>query len=365
MGGTSKSQDVLFRGMNMIFASDFAQLPPIMGEDWSLYGHKMVYMANNLLGQKRAIDRSLWHQVTTIIILRQNMHQRSQSKDDAKLRTALENMRYKDCMDNDITFLKSRVSNARLNGPTIKDDVFHNVSITTAWNVHNDKINRLGVQRFVRETSQELVNFYSNNSLKHAKNAVDNDELVKFCLNSKLIQLKSITDELQSLLWNQPPSAMSQHLPSKLRLCVRLPVMIRYNSTTELCITKGQEGTIYMWQATISDRGQQMLDTLFVRLTKPLMDMQLDGLLLNVVLLTPSATMVEITREQVEVLPNFLMTDYASQGKTRSYNVVDITKCRLHQAFVTTAGMLILQKWTEDISAKVQGHASSALRQEF
>ncbi|KAK0488096.1 hypothetical protein EDD18DRAFT_1081991, partial [Armillaria luteobubalina] len=66
------------------------------------------------------------------------------------------------------------------------------------------------------------------------------------------------------------------------------------------------------------------------------------------------------------------MTDYASQGKTRAYNVVDIAKCRSHQALytclsrsATAAGTLILQKWTEDISAKVQGHASSALRQEF
>ncbi len=45
------------------------------------------------------------------------MRQRSQSADDAKLRTALENMRYKDCTDDDITFLKSRVSNARINVP--------------------------------------------------------------------------------------------------------------------------------------------------------------------------------------------------------------------------------------------------------
>ncbi|KAK0501943.1 hypothetical protein EDD18DRAFT_1065252 [Armillaria luteobubalina] len=66
------------------------------------------------------------------------------------------------------------------------------------------------------------------------------------------------------------------------------------------------------------------------------------------------------------------MTDYASQGKTRAYNVVDIAKCRSHQALytclscsATAAGTLILQKWTEDILAKVQGRASSALRQEF
>ncbi|KAK0491918.1 hypothetical protein EDD18DRAFT_1358347 [Armillaria luteobubalina] len=267
-------------------------------------------------------------------------------------------MRYKDCTDDDITFLKSRVSNARINGPTVKDDIFQDVSIITAWNMHKDEINRLGVERFARETGQELVDFYSNDSLKRTKNAVDDDDSVKFRSNYKPIQLKNITDDLQSVLWNQPLSATSQHLPGKLRLCVGLPVMIRYNSATELCMTKGQEGTIHTWQATV------------------------DGLPLNVVPLTLSATTIEvnlpsqehvnITREQVEVLPNFSMTDYASQGKMRAYNVVDIAKCRSHQALytclshsATAAGTLILQKWTEDISAKVQGRASSALRQEF
>jgi len=33
-----------------------------------------------------------------------------------------------------------------------------------------------------------------------------------------------------------------------------------------------------------------------------------------------------ISRIQVEVLPNFAMTDFASQGKTHPYNPVDLTK---------------------------------------
>ncbi|PBK89136.1 hypothetical protein ARMGADRAFT_1047340 [Armillaria gallica] len=322
-------QDVPFGGMNMIFAGDFTQLPPIMGEDWSLYRHKATYMANNPQGQKKAIGRSLWHQVTTVIILRQNMHQRSQSADNARLRTALENMRYKDCMDDDIMFLKSRVSNTRINGSTVKDPLFHDVSIITAWNIHKDEINRLSSECFAIETGQELIDFYSNDSLKHMIKNDNGDDTTK--------------------------------------LCIGLLVMIRYNNAAELCITKGQEATVYAWQSMVGNKGQQVLDTLFVKL--------MDGLPLNVVPLTPSMVgikvdlpsrqSVNIMREQVQVLSNFAMTDYTSQGKTRPYNVVDIARCRSHQALTIAEGTLILQRWMQDITDKVQGHASSALRQEF
>ncbi|PBK79781.1 hypothetical protein ARMGADRAFT_1049115 [Armillaria gallica] len=206
-------------------------------------------------------------QVTTVIILRQNMHQRSQ--------TALENMRYKD------------LSNARINGSTVKDPLFHDVSIITAWNIHKDEINRLGSECFAIKTGQELIDFYSNDSLKHT---TKNDN-------------------------------------GKLRLCIGLLVRIRYNNAIELCITKGQEATIYAWQSTVGNKGQRALDTLFVKLVNPLADVQMDGLPLNVVPLTsstvgikvnlPSRQSINITREQVQVLPNFAMTNYASQGKTR------------------------------------------------
>jgi hypothetical protein len=78
---------------------------------------------------------------------------------------------------------------------------------------------------------------------------------------------------------------------------------------------------------------------------------------------------VPITRSQVEVIPNFAMTDFASQGKTRPYNIVDLNNCRSHQAYYTAlsrsstaAGTVILQGFDPK---KITGKASGALRQEF
>ncbi|KAG6882790.1 hypothetical protein C0992_010658, partial [Termitomyces sp. T32_za158] len=63
------------------------------------------------------------------------------------------------------------------------------------------------------------------------------------------------------------------------------------------------------------------------------------------------------------------MTDYASQGKTRPYNPVDLTNCASHQAYYTALsrsasakGTLILKGYNKQI---ITGGASGALRQEF
>lgn len=65
-----------FGGLNMIFAGNFAQLPPVIGhEHSSLYSHTVGMNATSLRDQEAAIGKALWHQVTTIIILRQNMRQ--------------------------------------------------------------------------------------------------------------------------------------------------------------------------------------------------------------------------------------------------------------------------------------------------
>ena len=84
-----------FGGLNFIFAGDFGQLPPVNGESISLYSGSIgaqIYSGLSHYGQESAIGKALWHQVTTVIILRQNMRQKSQSLEDAKFRKALENM---------------------------------------------------------------------------------------------------------------------------------------------------------------------------------------------------------------------------------------------------------------------------------
>ena len=72
-----------------------------------------------------------------------------------------------------------------------------------------------------------------------------------------------------------------------------MPVMIWTNSATELCITCGQEGTVYCWQAAKGLSGQRVLDTLFVKLINPPQVIQFDGLSENVVPITRTSVTVD------------------------------------------------------------------------
>ena len=66
-----------YGGINMIFAGVFAQMPPVFGVP--LYsGTFCTQLMSRMMvqGQQAAIGKVLWHQVTTVVILRENMRQR-------------------------------------------------------------------------------------------------------------------------------------------------------------------------------------------------------------------------------------------------------------------------------------------------
>jgi hypothetical protein len=367
--------DMPFGGLNMIFSGDFAQLPPaIGGESTSLYSRTVGTFGSLLADQEAAIGKALWHQITTVVILRENMRQKTQSTEDSKLRTALENMRYKACTLDDIAFLNTKISSHTLGRKSVADQKFRHVSIITALNLHKDEINRLGAIRFAQETNQKLTHFYSIDTIS---SQVDTKKQKKFGPGKSNVSF--ISDSLQETLWNQPNSSNSKKIPAKLSLCFGMPVMLRNNVATELCMTKGQEGTVYAWHESQGPRGQPILEVLFVKLTNPPQPVKFDNLPENVIPLTrtsnyticnlPDDTTLGINRNQVEVLQNFAMTDFSSQGKNRVTNVVHLTNCRTHQACYTALsrgssanGTLILQGIHP---GKITGGASGALRQEF
>jgi hypothetical protein len=81
----------------------------------------------------------------------------------------------------------------------------------------------------------------------------------------------------------------------------------------------------------------------------------------------PNDMVVDISRQQVPVLPNFAMTDYSSQGKT--FNVCDLTNCRTHYSYYTSLsrgtsaeGTVILQGFVANL---ITSGISGFLRQEF
>ncbi|KAJ7168098.1 hypothetical protein C8R43DRAFT_876954 [Mycena crocata] len=301
------------------------------------------------------------------------MRQKTQTPDDAKLRTALENMRYAACTEEDIVFLRTRIAGDREDHPHLNTQLFRNVSIITAWNIQRDLINDEGAKRFAADTNQDLVEFYSVDKL--SARAVDKGRWEK----CEQAHFKRLGPRLQQSLWQAAASCNTEHLAGCLKLCVGMPVMIKANEATELCITRGQEAVIVGWDSSIGPSGQNILDTLFVELVKPPKDVQLQDLPLNVVPLSRTSehvtallkddSLLSLTREQVMVLHNFAMTDYASQGKSRLLNVVHLNNLKDHKAYYVALsrghradGTVIVQGFE---SGKITGKLHGFLRQEF
>jgi hypothetical protein len=117
-----------------------------------------------------------------------------------------------------------------------------------------------------------------------------------------------------------------------------------------------------------------VLDTLFIKLKNSLSEVQFEGLPLNVVPSYPTTNNIYsslpnddrilITRTQVEVLVNFAMTNFGSQGKTWPYNVGDLNHLQTHQSYyialsqsASAEGTLILQGFDP---RKITGKCSGA-----
>jgi len=74
-----------------------------------------------------------------------------------------------------------------------------------------------------------------------------------------------------------------------------MPVIIRNNDATELCITKGQEGHVVGWQAGKGIHGQLVLNTLLSNWTILQKIIKIDGLPENVVPITRGSKNIECT----------------------------------------------------------------------
>lgn len=365
-----------FGGLNVILCGDFAQLPPVNGQ--SLYSRKvsMQQTARQTIGeQENTIGKHIWLQFTTVVMLTENMRQTASDASEISFRKALENLRWHACTPDDIALLRTRIAGPST-GLSVDEDAYRNVSVITARNRDKDQINASNSARFAAETGQDLVDFYSWDDLKSSeakrRDPRKRNRVYAFC--------NKLSKQLQVKLWSQPPST-SEQIPGKLSLCMGLPVMIRYNEATDLCMTRGQEARVVGWTAQKLPKwqGRRLLDTLYVELKNPPRNVKLPHLPKNVVPLTgntetveallPSDEYVTIARKQVPVLPNFAMTDYSAQGKTREWNVVDISNCRsFHGAYTclsrgtTLSQTLILRDFPDSLLC---GSLDGALRQEY
>ena len=184
------------------------------------------------------------------------MRQKTQTQQDAQLRTALVNMRYGKCTTEDIKFLRSLQTGKKFGQPQVSAKDFRNVSVICGRHTQKDEINKLGCQKFADENGQKLTHFYSVNKWGKEKDPATKTQWGKSKSVSKLKhQSNEIDFDIQQEIWNLRPGA-TENLAGNLSLCIGMPVMIRKNDATELCITRGQEEFVVGWQAEKRPHGK-------------------------------------------------------------------------------------------------------------
>ncbi|KAI0823322.1 hypothetical protein BC628DRAFT_1411621 [Trametes gibbosa] len=305
----------------------FSLLPP-PGRAPSLYSSFVGKWSSTSapLAQNNALGKVLWHQFTTVVILRENMRLRG----------------------------LTRIATDCPAGPSLSDPRFRQISIITACNAHRDAIDARCIREFAADCGVLLHSFFSYDRWGKAVNSDS-------ARQAQRLYEKTIDPEM---LWQVPP-CMSDHHAGILTLCIGMPVLLKFNEATELCATNGAEAEVVKMVAGKTPCGRPCLESLHVRLTSPPRNVQVLGLPMNQIVsatLPVSDTVVAIAREQVMILPNFAMTDYTCQGRTRPDNVVHLKFCKNHQAISSLSGTLILGDFD---AAKIQSGCSLALRQEF
>ncbi|KAJ3551661.1 hypothetical protein NM688_g4575 [Phlebia brevispora] len=370
-----------FAGRHVIIAGDFAQLPP-PGDEHPLYSCKVGVQssAEYCSGQKASMGRAVWHYFTSVILLRQNMRQKSAKAEDRAFGTALQNMRYGACTAEDVRLLKSRICSIAPGRPHMGDAHFRNVPIITGRNLTRDAINEVSCERFARERGLPLVTFVSRDKWGSGKLADTLKETLRTAeeVYERGRDCDRLSRIMQLKVWNLPP-ADTANLAGRLRLCMGMPVLLKRNVATELGATNGAEGNIVGWDDEQEPTGEHVLKTLFVRLAKPVRPFQLQGLPPNVIPVTPSDEQITckmlngkplpVRRHQVEVLPAFAMTDFNSQGHTRPWNPVDLSQCYTHMSIYTALsrgtsleGTLLLCDFDD---SRIRRGMSKELRKEF
>jgi hypothetical protein len=276
--------------------------------------------------------------------------------------------KYAKCTAADIKLLHSMAGDRGINKVKLSQPHFMNIPVIVGLNAYWDRLNHLGSDCFAADNGQTVTKFYSLDKGPKEYGGT-------YCSGYKgigaLDPLRTsdfIESSCQHLLWGLPHGA-TKNRTGTLSLCQGMPVMIKRIFATKCCVTNGAEATVVGWKHSNIAPEKSVLDVLSVKLTSPATPVQLEGLPESVVpivrtsqnttCILPTDQELKIIREQVEVVPNFAMTDYGSQGRTCPDNVVELKSCSSHNTYYTALscsstadGTVIVQGFNEKTITK-------------
>ncbi|KAF5326514.1 hypothetical protein D9611_000713 [Ephemerocybe angulata] len=301
----AKGNTAPFGGINIIFAGDFAQLPPVGQRRLSckMDRTRCPKSEEDLGGQL------LWHSVETVVILTEVVRQ--SGKVNEAFVELLGRLREGRCSNDDYEVLMGRT----IQNVSPDWNMWQDAPIIVSNNAAKDALNERAALAFAQRTGRELHWYYATDT-----------RLRQPIGDSKL------RDYLHSL-----DSGRTGHRQGRVPLVVGMPVMVMQNFDVEGGIVNGTTGTLKRVRYRLDDDGLRHAISCVVDSPAITADV-LPGLeascaavledTIDLRFVNPySGKRCTIKRTQLPISPGFAMTAHKAQGKTFERAIVDLTCC--------------------------------------
>ncbi|KAJ6457650.1 hypothetical protein C8R45DRAFT_774572, partial [Mycena sanguinolenta] len=156
----AKGNTNAFGGINVIFAGDFSQLPPVGQKRLyaSIIQSGAVYTADTRPKQKVVFGKLLWLSVKTVVLLTEN--KRQSGPENERFLALLGRLREGRCTDSDYALLNTRVlSNLDIDW---SEDKWRRAPIIVPDNATKDALNIKAAQAFADSTGRTLHWYYAS-----------------------------------------------------------------------------------------------------------------------------------------------------------------------------------------------------------
>lgn len=342
-----------FGGVNIIFAGDFAQLPPILQS--RLYADpKSKYGKGSERKEKKILGRLLWLMVDTVVELTINMRQ--QGPENFRFSELLRRLRTGNCTDSDYELLQSRII-GRNDDINPDDPKWKTSPIIVSENSVKDALNERCAIAFAKQTNQTLHWYHVTDTCRGS--ALSKEELVAY--------LHSVH------------SGKTRGQLGRLPLVLGMPVLVSQNFDVEGGIVNGSYGIVKRIRYTVDESGVRKLTSCVVEVkdsseaTMPYLQCHEVPVLKDSLDITfkdrhKSGGSITIQRTQVPIVPAFAMTTHRAQGQTLSNVIVDLQSCRgsespyvMLSCVTSLKGLLILRPFEHK---KISCNISEELRTE-
>jgi hypothetical protein len=308
----AKQNSLPFGGINIIFAGDFAQLPPV--QDPPLY---RLFDTTTMSATQRSQDvlagKLLWLTVNTVVILTEV--RRQEGKENIAFVQLLGRLRTGTCTDEDYQLLQTRILTEAK--PNWSDPKMNNIRVIVSQNVIKDALNDRSAAAFAARTGQELHWYYAIDSRGG----------------------KEVTDpNLKRHLRNLPTTDTNQRL-GKIPLVIGMPVMITQNFDVANGVVNGAIGTLKKIRYVENEIGERHAISCVVHVDSMAEDVTLSGLSSQEAAVLEDKVKMSfvhpyshkrctIDRTQLPIVPAFAMTAHKSQGQTIERVIIDLEACR-------------------------------------